>query len=125
MELAWEIITRTLFDNWFEAQADDVQEEILAHFGILEEDGPNLGRPQVDQLNGSNYTNMKELRVQVGGHPFRLFFAFDPTRKAIILCAGDKKGQVEKLFYKRMIKIADAEYASHLKSLEAKEDGDV
>lgn len=123
--MTWEIETRILFDNWFELQSDDVQEEILAHFGILEEDGPNLGRPQVDQIKGSKYPNMKELRVQVDGHPFRLFFAFDPTRKAIILCAADKKGETDKVFYKKMIKIADAEYASHLIAPEVKADGDV
>ncbi|ELY3387542.1 type II toxin-antitoxin system RelE/ParE family toxin [Cronobacter turicensis] len=122
--MAWEIETRILFDTWFEEQEEDVQEEILAYFEILEGEGPNLGRPHVDSVNGSDYTNMKELRVQVGGHPYRLFFAFDPARKAIILCGGNKKGLVEKDFYKKMIKIADAEYASHLKSPEVKEDGD-
>lgn len=102
-----------------------MQEEILAHFAILEEDGPNLGRPQVDQVKGSQYTNMKELRVQVAGHPFRLFFAFDTTRRAIILCAADKKGQNDKVFYKKMIKIADTEYASHLIAPEVKPNGDI
>lgn len=121
--MAWEVVTRTLFDTWFDEQTDEVQEEILAHLSILEESGPNLGRPQVDQVKASNYKNMKELRVQIGGHPFRAFFAFDPERKAIIFCAGDKKGEGEKLFYKRMIKIADAEFASHLQSPEVKNDG--
>lgn len=121
--MAWEVVTRTLFDIWFDEQTDEVQEEILAYLSILEESGPNLGRPQVDQVKASDYKNMKELRVQIGGHPFRAFFAFDPERKAIILCAGDKKGENEKLFYKRMIKIADAEFASHLKSPEVKNDG--
>lgn len=100
-----------------------MQEEILAYLSVLEENGPNLGRPQVDQVKASKYKNMKELRVQIGGHPFRAFFAFDPERKAIILCAGDKKGEDEKLFYRRMIKIADAEFASHMKSPEVKDDG--
>ncbi len=121
--MAWEIVTRKLFDDWFEEQADEVQEEILAHLGILEEDGPTLGRPQVDQIKASKYKNMKELRVQVVGHPFRTLFAFDPERKAIVLCAGDKKGEDEKLFYRRMIQIADAEFEAHLKAPEVK-DGD-
>lgn len=121
--MAWEVVTRTRFDTWFDEQADEVQEEILAHFLILEERGPNLGRPQVDQVKASTYRNMKELRVQIGGHPFRAFFAFDSERKAIVLCAGDKKGEDERLFYKRMIKIADAEFASHLNLPEVKNDG--
>lgn len=124
LRLAWEVVTRILFDTWFEEQTEEVQEEILAHLIILEEDGPQLGRPQVDQIKDSSYKNMKELRVQVAGHPFRAFFAFDSARKAIVLCVGDKKGKDEKLFYKRMIKIADAEFKSHLKSPEVKDDDD-
>lgn len=114
----WKIITRPRFDAWFARQTDAVQEEILAVLTLLREDGPNLGRPQIDTLNGSSYSNMKELRVQVGGHPVRACFAFDPRMQAIVLCAGDKKGVDEKRFYKRLIKIADTEYAIHLKSLE-------
>ncbi len=121
--MTWEVITRTLFDVWYEKQTDDVQEEIAAYLLIREEIGPQLGRPHVDQVKASEYKNMKELRVQVGGHPFRAFFAFDPERKAIVLCAGDKKGEDEKLFYKRMIKIADAEFTSYLASPEIKDDG--
>ncbi|UCB33496.1 toxin RelE (plasmid) [Duffyella gerundensis] len=121
--MAWKVVTRTFFDVWYEEQTDDVQEEIAAHLLILEEIGPQLGRPQVDQVKASKYKNMKELRVQVGGHPFRAFFAFDPERKAIVLCAGDKKGEDEKLFYKRMIKTADIEFTSHLESPEIKDDG--
>jgi len=34
---------------------------------------------------------MKELRVQSKGRPFRIFFAFDFTRKAILLAGGIKK----------------------------------
>lgn len=121
--MTWEVVTRTLFDVWYEEQTDDVQEEIAAYFLILQEIGPRLGRPHVDQVKASEFKNMKELHVQVGGHPFRAFFALDPERKAIVLCAGDKKGEDEKLFYKRMIKIADTEFKSHLESAEIKNDG--
>lgn len=57
---------------------------------------------------------MKELRIQSKGHPLRAFFAFDPERKGVLLCAGNKVGD-EKRFYKRMIPIADKEYEIHLK----------
>jgi hypothetical protein len=59
---------------------------------------------------------MKELRVQSKGDPLRAFFAFDPERKAIVLCAGNKKGD-EKRFYKRMIPIADKEFKAHLEKI--------
>ncbi|WP_170319216.1 type II toxin-antitoxin system RelE/ParE family toxin, partial [Acinetobacter baumannii] len=66
-------------------------------------------------IKESKYPNMKEIRVQVKGHPIRGFFAFDPERKAIVLCAGDKKGLNEKAFYKEMIKIADEQYEQYLR----------
>lgn len=114
----WEVTTRTLFDEWYAKQTDAVQEELLATLKVLAKEGPNLGRPYVDTLENSKYPNMKELRVQVNGHPLRACFAFDPLRQAIVLCAGDKKGANEKRFYKRLIKTADAEYEAHLQSLE-------
>ena len=61
---------------------------------------------------------MKELRVQHAGNPIRAFFAFDPTRRAILLCADYKTGVNENRFYKDMIKLADAEFRKHLAKLE-------
>ncbi|TXE57034.1 type II toxin-antitoxin system RelE/ParE family toxin [Serratia nematodiphila] len=110
----WEVKGTDVFDQWFGEQTEALQDEILAVLTILGEHGPNLGRPQVDTLNGSAYTNMKELRIQFAGNPIRAFFAFDPERRAIVLCAGDKTGVNEKKFYKDMIRIADAEYRKHL-----------
>ncbi len=69
----------------------------------------------MDSLYGSKYRNMKELRVQSKGRPLRIFFAFDPQRTGIILCAGDKTGVNDKQFYKQQIKIADQEFGNHLK----------
>lgn len=57
---------------------------------------------------------MKALRIQHAGNPIRAFFAFDPTRHGIVLCAGDKTGVNERRFYKEMIKLADSEYSKHL-----------
>ncbi len=83
--------------------------------------GPNVGRSLVDTVNASKFKNMKELRVQYSGEPIRAFFAFDPLRQAIVLCAGNKGGN-EKRFYKQMLPIADTEFTIHLKSLEEKDD---
>ncbi|MGJ8516187.1 type II toxin-antitoxin system RelE/ParE family toxin [Carnimonas bestiolae] len=116
----WKITTRDVFDDWFENQSEAIQEEILAALCVLSEEGPNLGRPLVDTLEGSSCANMKELRVQVSGHPIRACFVFDSTRKAVILCAGDKKGANQKRFYKRLIRTADKEFKKHLQSMEDK-----
>jgi len=81
---------------------------------FIEAGRPHLGRPHVDTLYGSKIPNMKELRVQSNGRHVRGFFMFDPLRKAIVLCAGNKEGTDEKRFYKTMIKTAENEYHRHL-----------
>ncbi|NQZ10837.1 MAG: type II toxin-antitoxin system RelE/ParE family toxin [Algicola sp.] len=114
----WTVLTTTLFNNWFDCQADDLQEKVLAGLVALQTGGPGVGRPLVDTVNASKFKNMKELRVQHRGEPVRAFFAFDPERQAIVLCAGNKGGN-EKRFYKQMIPIADREFKDHLNNLEA------
>jgi hypothetical protein len=115
----WDIETTDRFDEWFYDQSLALKEDVLAAMHILAEFSPQLGRPYVDTVKASAYPNMKELRIQHTGDPFRAFFAFDPSRKAIVLCAGDKTGCIEKRFYKEMIKLADAEFSKHLATMEA------
>ena len=110
----WEVETTDVFDNWFVEQTEALKEDILAAMIILSEYGPQLGRPFADTVNGSVFSNLKELRVQHLGEPVRAFFAFDPSRRGIVLCAGSKTGLNEKRFYKEMIKLADSEYRKHL-----------
>ena len=110
----WSVETTDVFDSWLEEQAEALREDVLAAMVILSEYGPQLSRPFADTVNGSAFSNMKELRIQHQGNPIRAFFAFDPSRCAIVLCAGDKTGLNERRFYKEMIKLADAEYRKHL-----------
>ena len=112
----WVIETTDIFDKWFDALDDANRANVLASLIVLQEKGPMLSRPYVDTINGSCYSNMKELRIQSKGNPIRVFFAFDPARKGILLCAGNKASN-EKRFYDEMIHIADREFAVHLKRL--------
>ena len=75
-----------------------VREEIEALSRLLQQFGPQLGRPRVDTLNGSHHANMKELRFDAADGVWRVAFAFDPKRHAILLVAGDKSGGSEKRF---------------------------
>lgn len=84
---------------------------------FLETFGPMLGRPRVDTLNGSRHANMKELRFQADNGVWRLAFAFDLRRKAILLVAGDKSGVNERRFYRQLIKKADERFDAHLNRL--------
>src|ERR1700693_4127494 len=92
----------------------DVQDEILAHGKLLEQFGPQLGRPRVDTLKGSRHANMKELRFDAADGVWRVAFAFDPKRNAVLLIAGDKSGGGEKRFYRQLIAKADERFDEHL-----------
>lgn len=96
-----------------------LQDELLAHAVLLREFGPGLGRPSVDTLNGSKHANMKELRFGWGREVWRVAFAFDPKRQAVLLVARDKGGAGQKRFYKRLIDVADSRFDAHLASLAA------
>lgn len=109
--MAWEIQTTDEFEEWLLSCDDNVQEKVAAMFPLLREEGPELSRPFADTMKASSYPNMKELRPT---KTVRVFFAFDPTRTAILLIGGDKIGKVQDRWYKDMIRTADALYASHL-----------
>jgi len=112
--VAWGILFHGEFEPEFNALPEEVQDELLAHARLLQQFGPHLGRPRVDTLKGSRHANMKELRFDAAGGVWRVAFAFDATRKAIFLVAGDKSGGGEKRFYRQLIKKADSRFSAHL-----------
>ena len=105
------------FEPEFDKLHEDVQTEILALSRLLHPFGPQLRRPHVDTLKGSRYANLKELRFEAADGEWRVAFAFDPRRRAILLVGGDKSGGSEKLFYKELIRRADERYTAHLARL--------
>ena len=112
----WTVKTTPVFDEWLAQQETASRIRILASMTALATLGHNLGRPLVDTVEDSKFSNMKELRTKYAGHQYRALFAFDPLRQAIVLCAGDKTGQNQKLFYKDLIQLADELYQQHLDS---------
>lgn len=94
-----------------------MQDELLAVTALLETYRPMLGRPHADTLAGSKHANMKELRFEAAGGVWRVAFAFDPERKAILLLAGDKAGAAQKRFYKALIRKADGRFDAHLERM--------
>jgi hypothetical protein len=115
--MAWEV----RFDDAFEAKFDQlpeaVQDELLARVKVLEQFGPQLGRPHVDTLKDSKHANMKELRFNCEDGAWRVAFAFDPKRQALLLVAGDKAGANQRKFYEKLIQMADERFDAHLKKL--------
>ncbi len=102
------------FDVEFEQLSEDVKSSLIQHLNLLKIYGPQLSRPYADTLNGSIYPNMKELRFNAEDGVWRVAFAFDPQRQAIVLVAGDKAGQNQRKFYKQLIDSADRRYTAHL-----------
>jgi hypothetical protein len=118
--VTWEVLFHEQFDLEFDELPAEVQDELLAHLRLLKLFGPRLGRPRVDTLHGSNHANMKELRFDAADGVWRVAFAFDPRRRAILLCAGDKSGGGERRFYHRLIARADNRFDNYLARLKEK-----
>ena len=106
------------FDPEFDALAPVVQDDLLAHAKLLEPFRPTLRRPRADTLKGSRHANMKELRFTADGGVWRVAFAFDPERKAVLLIAADKSAVAERRLYRRLIGKADERFDRHLDRLE-------
>ena len=113
----WTVEIADEFEPEFFALQQDVQDTILTVTRLLQQFGPQLGRPQVDTLNGSRHANMKELRFAAAGGQWRVAFAFDPVRRAVLLVAGDKAGSGESRFYRALIRRADERFDRHLARL--------
>ena len=106
--MAWNVEYSDEFEAWLQALSEEQQDDIDAAGLLLIEQGPRLPFPYSSGISRSKHAHMRELRVQSGGRPLRVFYAFDPRRSAILLIGGDKTG--DDRFYERMIPIADALY---------------
>src|SRR5215831_10473398 len=115
--MPWLVRFEDEFETEFLGYPEAVRIELLASARLLVDYGPQLGRPYVDTLKGSKHANMKELRFDAVGGVWRVAFAFDPRRQAILLVAGDKSGMSQGRFYKQLIATADKRFAAHLERL--------
>ena len=100
--MTWSVLIHDRFEDELVRLTEDLQDELFAHARLLARFGPNLGRPTVDRLKGSKHANMKELRFNWDGGVWRVAFAFDPRRQAILLVGGNKGGVDQKRFYKHL-----------------------
>jgi len=122
MKMQWTVEFHPSFDSEFMRLPIAVQQVILARSELLKSFGPQLGRPQVDTLKGSKHANMKELRFDADDGMWRVAFAFDLKRRAILLIGGDKSGVSEDRFYSNLIRVADQRFDQHQKAFPAKKD---
>lgn len=113
--MVWEVEYTDQFGEWWETLSEEEQDSIAAIVRVLEERGPTLRYPYSSDVKSSRHSHMRELRIQHGGNPYRILYAFDPRRAAILLIGGDKAG--DDRWYERFVPMADNLYDEHLDEL--------
>ena len=83
--MPWSVEFTNEFRVWWDTLTEHQQEDVAASVQLLMEHGPHLRFPHASGVEGSTQTHMHALRVQSGGRPLRIFYAFDPRRTAILL----------------------------------------
>lgn len=112
----WQVEYTDELGVWWESLSESEQESIDVSVRLLEERGPNLGFPHTSGISGSRHSHMRELRVQHEGRPYRILYAFDPRRHAILLLGGDKTG--DNRWYEKNVPMADKLYDVHVTMLQ-------
>jgi hypothetical protein len=120
-QVAWEVEYTDQFGEWWDSLSEDDQESVAVTVRLLEERGPTLPFPYSSGVSTSRHRHMRELRIQHQGRPYRVLYAFDPRRTAILLIGGDKTGNDR--WYDEHVPIADALYDEHVRALEKEGSG--
>ena len=103
------------FGAWWGGLTAEEQEDINAVVILLQRLGPALPFPYSSSISSSRHSHMRELRIQHAGRPYRVLYAFDPRRTAILLIGGDKTGNDR--WYDTYVPVADRLYDEHLEQL--------
>lgn len=114
--MTWEVEYTDEFERWWVGLTEDEQDSVAVAVQLLEERGPELRHPHSSGVQTSRHGRLRELRVQHAGRPFRVLYAFDPRRVAILLLGGDKTG--DDRWYEKFVPLADDLYDEHVRELE-------
>ena len=113
--MGWEVEFTDEFEHWWDALTEDEQDRVRTSVKLLMDFGPTLEHPHSSAIATSRHSHMRELRIQIGGRPFRVLYAFNPLRNAILLIGGDKTGN--RRWYEVFVPVADDLYDQHLEEL--------
>ena len=108
----WEVEGTDEFADWFDGLTLEEARRVVAAVSLLEKWGPRLGFPHSSKVQGARHGHMRELRIQYAGRPYRVLYAFDPRRMAILLLGGDKTG--DDRWYEVNVPLADELYDQYL-----------
>jgi hypothetical protein len=114
--VAWEIEFTDEFGEWWDGLTAEEQKSVERYVRLLSQSGPDLHRPYADTIHGSRVPNMRELRIQHEGRPYRVLYAFNSRRTGILLIGGDKTGKLR--WYDEYVPRAEAIYEQHLREIE-------
>ncbi len=113
--MEWVVEVTDEFTTWWNGLDEAEQVSLAASVGLLEQFGTALRYPYSSSIKTSRHGHMRELRVQHHGQPYRVLYAFDPRRVAILLVGGSKVG--DDRWYNRHVPIADRIYEQHIKEI--------
>ena len=113
--MEWEIEVTDEFERWWDSLSEGEQEDVRACVLLLRQYGPTLRFPFSSGVQTSKHPHMRELRIQHGGDPYRVLYAFDPRRIAILLIGGQKTGDPR--WYDTVVPIAERLYDEYLDEL--------
>jgi hypothetical protein len=119
--MAYRIEYTDYYEQWFVNLSEADQIAVGAAVFLLSERGPALPFPYSSGVKGSKHSRMRELRKQYKGKVYRILYAFDPERSAVLLLGGDKIG--DKRWYIENVPIADRLYDEHISELERRKKG--
>jgi len=107
-----EVVGTDEFSEWFQDLDDSDTDAVARVVDMLEQMGTSLPFPYSSAIKGASIA-LRELRIQSAGHPLRVFYAFDPSRQAVLLLGGDKTG--DKRFYETMVPLSEKIWFQYLK----------
>ena len=117
--MSWIVEYTDEYGEWWNLLAEAEQDDVEATVNLLVEQGPKLRFPFSSGIKDSKHSHMRELRIQHAGDPYRVLYAFDPRRSAILLIGGNKTGKDR--WYTEFVPKADRLYDEHLKELKQEE----
>jgi hypothetical protein len=119
--VAWQVEYTEEFEGWWNGLTEEEQVAVDVKVRLLEEKGPSLQHPHSSGIKSSKHQHMRELIVQCHGEPFRVLYAFDPRRTAVLLIGGNKTG--DNRWYEVFVPVADRLYEQHLAALKKEAKG--